>query len=41
MPRAGTTFMYHYLQKHPEVFLPYRKEIQYFDLNYSEGENWY
>ena len=29
-PRCGTTAMYEYLRRHPEVFLPYRKEPVYF-----------
>lgn len=42
MPRAGTTFLYHYLQKHPDIFLPYRKEIDYFnDLYHFKGADWY
>ena len=42
MPRAGTTFLYHYLQKHPDIFLPYRKEIDYFNDIYSyKGPHWY
>lgn len=29
-PRSGTTALYDYLQQHPDVFLPYRKEPHYF-----------
>jgi hypothetical protein len=29
-PRCGTTAMYEYLRKHPQVFMPYRKEPVYF-----------
>jgi len=41
MPRAGTTFMYRNLQKHPSVFLPFRKETDYFSHCYSRGLEWY
>ena len=29
-PRCGTTALYDYLQQHPDVFMPYRKEPHYF-----------
>ena len=41
MSRAGTTFMYHNLRKHPDLFLPSRKEIGYFAHHYDKGEGWY
>lgn len=41
MSRAGTTFMYHNLQKHPGIFIPSRKELGYFAHNYDKGINWY
>ena len=41
MPRAGTTFLYYNLEKHPNIFLPYRKELKYFNTNYVNGEEWY
>lgn len=41
MSRAGTSFMYHNLQKHPEIFLPSRKEVCYFAHNFSHGKHWY
>ena len=42
MPRAGTTFLYHNLQKHPQIFLPFRKEIDFFnDLYRFRGIDWY
>ncbi len=28
--KCGTTSLYHYLEEHPEVFLPKRKELHYF-----------
>ncbi len=41
MPRSGTTFLYHNLQKHPALFLPFRKESNYFFVNYARGVEWY
>ncbi len=42
MPRAGTTFLYHNLQKHPQIFLPFRKEIDFFNEIYRfRGLDWY
>ena len=41
--KAGTTSIYHVLKVHPEIFLPERKEINYFfhEGEYAKGENWY
>lgn len=41
MPRTGTTYLYHALGKHPEIFVPYRKESYYFSVNYSKGQEWF
>lgn len=42
MPRAGTTFLYHNLQKHPQIFLPFRKEIDFFNEIYRfRGIDWF
>lgn len=41
MPRTGTTFLYHNLQRHPEIFVPYRKEVNYFTFDHKLGEKWY
>ena len=41
MPRCGTTFLYHNLQKHPSVFCPFRKETNYFSVNHHRGIEWY
>ncbi len=40
-PRAGTTFLYHNLQKHPSIFMASRKEINYFTANYERGAEWF
>lgn len=41
MSRAGTTFLYHNLQKHPGIFVPRRKEICYFAHHFDKGPDWY
>ncbi len=41
MPRAGTTFLYHNLQKHPGIYAPKRKEICFFAHNYRHGDDWF
>ncbi|MCB1235246.1 MAG: sulfotransferase domain-containing protein [Verrucomicrobiae bacterium] len=42
MPRAGTTFLYHYLQQHPSIYLAFRKEIDYFNAHYHfKGRDWF
>ncbi len=41
MPRAATTYLYYQLQKHPQIFAPVRKEVNYFGVYYSEGIEWY
>ena len=40
-PRSGTTFLYHNLQKHPSVYVPYRKELAFFAYYHSKGYQWY
>ena len=41
MPRAGTTFLYHNLQRHPDVFAAYRKEVNFFTVHHDRGRPWY
>lgn len=42
VPRAGTTWLYEALRRHPQVFLPgRRKEIHFFDRYYANGIGWY
>lgn len=41
MPRGGTTFLYHNLNKHPHIFLPFRKEVNFFNARYESGVEWY
>lgn len=41
MPKAGTTWLHRTLAGHPQVFVPERKEIHYFDRWYDRGDVWY
>ena len=40
-PRCGTTWLYEVLRLHPSVFLPVRKEINFFNRAYEKGLDWY
>ena len=40
-PRAGTTWIDENLRRHPEVFLPQKKELHFFDLNFEKGMEYY
>lgn len=40
--RCGTSWLDQQLRKHPDIYLPKkRKEIQFFDLYYERGWDWY
>jgi hypothetical protein len=40
--RCGTTWIYECLKEHPDVFVPPdRKEVHFFDWNYSKDIEWY
>jgi hypothetical protein len=39
--RGGTKSLFNYLIRHPGVKGPLRKEVHFFDLNYSRGVRWY
>jgi len=41
MPRTGTTFLYHVFAGHPGAFVPFRKELRFFSLNFGRGAAWY
>lgn len=41
MPRAATTFLYHNLNRHPQLFIPYRRKTNYFSLHHQKGEDWF
>jgi len=39
--RCGTTSLYNYINKHPNVLPAFRKEVHFFDNSYEKGLNWY
>jgi hypothetical protein len=39
--RAGTTSLFRYLSSHPNVAPSARKEVHFFDVNWTRGEGWY
>jgi Sulfotransferase domain len=39
--KAGTTALYAYLRRHPDVTGPTWKEVSFFDRHYARGEPWY
>ncbi len=41
--KAGTTSLFQYLRAHPQVFMPWRKEIHFFShhANWEQGVPWY
>lgn len=39
--KSGSTSIYHYISQHPQIFMPSEKEPDYFNYNYSKGEEWY
>lgn len=39
--KSGTTSLYNYLIQHPDVKPSLFKEVHFFDVNYSQGINWY
>ena len=41
--KAGTTSLFHYLEPHPEVFMPRLKELDFFVVegNWARGLSWY
>jgi hypothetical protein len=41
MPRSATTYLYLMLQRHPQIFTPYLKEINYFVAKYDRNIDWY
>ena len=41
MPRTGTTYLYHALAQHPDIFVSYRKESLFFSVNFEKGLDWY
>jgi hypothetical protein len=39
--RGGTTALFDYLSRHPNVSAPLRKEVHYFDFNWHRPRSWY
>jgi hypothetical protein len=39
--KGGTTSLFNYLSRHPQVNPPFRKEIKFFDIHYPKGLGWY
>jgi hypothetical protein len=39
--KAGTTALYAYLRRHPEITGPSWKEVSFFDRHWTRGEAWY
>ncbi len=39
--KCGTSSLHNYLTQHPGVIAPLRKEVHYFDVNFTRGESWY
>jgi hypothetical protein len=39
--RAGTTWLYRHLKKHPQIWLPPLKELHYFDFQRPGAKNYY
>jgi len=39
--RCGTTSLWTYLNRHPNILPAFKKEIHFFDFNFSKGVSWY
>src|SRR3954447_1356946 len=39
--RCGTTSLHGYIARHPGVGSAFRKEVSFFDANWTRGPNWY
>jgi hypothetical protein len=40
-PKCGTTSLYHYLVRHPNVEPAFKKEVRYFNKSFDRGTSWY
>ena len=40
-PKAGTTTLTHWLRDHPQVAFSEKKELEFFDLRFGRGLDWY
>lgn len=39
--KTGSTWLYRVFTEHPEIFVPNKDAIHYFDINYWRGDEWY
>ena len=39
--KCGTSSLFNYLGQHPQILVPHRKEINFFDKNFDYGLDWY
>lgn len=39
--RSGTTTLFEHIVQHPKILRPLKKEVHFFDINYSKGYKWY
>ena len=39
--KSGTTSLYHYLNQHPQFLPSIEKELDFFDIEYNRGIDWY
>lgn len=39
--KSGTSSIYYYLSRHPQVLLPHKKELDFYWTNYQLGLEWY
>ncbi|MCX6276623.1 MAG: sulfotransferase domain-containing protein [Bacteroidetes bacterium] len=39
--KCGTSTLFNHIRKHPDIFMPRKKELHFFDDNYSMGMAWY
>ena len=40
-PKSGTSWLHDVLQGHPDIWVPARREVHYFDRHYDRGPGWY
>lgn len=39
--KSGTSSLFYYLQRHPDILPPWRKELHFFNLGHGKGLGWY
>jgi len=40
-PKSGTSWLHDALEAHPDIWVPGRREVHYFDRHYDRGPGWY